>query len=84
MFFLKDVNSLNKLFGILELFQSCSGLKINHSISELLWPGSLRHRKDTEEITVEKNFFDKLNKLKQLLNVWSSRDILKLVLSAVS
>ena len=33
------------------------------------------HFSYNEEITVEKNFFDKLNKLKQLLNVWSSRDI---------
>lgn len=33
------------------------------------------HFSYNEEITIEKNFFDKLNKVKQLLNVWSSSDI---------
>ena len=28
-----------------------------------------------EELATEKNFFDKLNPLKKLLNIWSSRDI---------
>jgi len=33
------------------------------------------HFSYNQELTIEKNFFDKLNKLKQMLNVWSSRDI---------
>lgn len=45
--FLLDVHSLNNLFNLLDQFESCSGLRINQSKSELLWLGSLRHRKDT-------------------------------------
>ena len=33
------------------------------------------HFSCNEEITLEKNFLDKLNKPKQMLNVWSSRGI---------
>ena len=45
--FLEDTESLSYLFNLLSQFENCSGLKINHSKSELLWLGSLRHRKDT-------------------------------------
>ena len=43
----RDVQSLNNLFSFLAQFENCSGLRINQSKSELLWLGSLRHRKDT-------------------------------------
>ena len=43
---LADVQSVSKLFDLLSLFEKCSGLKINPAKSEMLWLGSLRHRKD--------------------------------------
>ena len=45
--FLREVQSLNNLFSLLAQFESCSGLRINQAKSELLWLGSLRHRKGT-------------------------------------
>ena len=44
---LRDVQSLNNLFNLLASFENWSGLQLNQSKSELLWLGSLRHRKDT-------------------------------------
>ena len=44
--FLRDVQSLKNLFNLLAQFESCSGLPINQTKSELLWLGSLRYRKD--------------------------------------
>ena len=94
--FVRDVQSIHNLFYLLSQFESCSGLKINQSKSEILWLGCWRHRKDrvldlklsdepiyalgvyfsyNEELATEKNFFDKLNPLKKLLNIWSSRDL---------
>ena len=43
---LADVQSVSNLFDLLTKFESCSGLKINQSKSEMLWLGSLSHRKD--------------------------------------
>ena len=43
---LADVQSVSNLFDLLSLFEKCSGLKINQTKSEMLWLGSLRHRKD--------------------------------------
>ena len=37
---------MSNLFDFLSLFEKCSGLKINQTKSEMLWLGSLRHRKD--------------------------------------
>ena len=45
--FVKDILSVHNLFHLLSQFESCSGLIINQSKSELLWLGSLRHRKDS-------------------------------------
>ena len=41
-----DVQSVSNLFDLLSLFEKCSGLKINQTKSEMLWLGSMRHRKD--------------------------------------
>ena len=43
---LADVQSVSNLFDLLSLFEKCSGLKINQAKSEMLWLGSMRHRKD--------------------------------------
>ena len=45
--FVKDIQSVHKLFDLLQQFENCSGLRINQSKSELLWLGSLRQRKDS-------------------------------------
>ena len=44
---LSDVQSASKLFDLLSLFERCSGLKLNQTKSEMLWLGSMHHRKDT-------------------------------------
>ena len=44
---LYDVQSASKLFDLLSLFERCSGLKLNQTKSEMLWLGSMHHRKDT-------------------------------------
>ena len=44
---LSDVQSVSKLFDLLSLFNRCSGLKLNQTKSEMLWLGSVRHRKDS-------------------------------------
>jgi len=44
---LADVQSVSNLFDLLSLFEKCSDLKINQAKSELLWLGSMHHRKDT-------------------------------------
>ena len=43
---LSDVQSASKLFDLLSLFRRCSGLKLNQTKYEMLWLGSMRHRKD--------------------------------------
>ena len=89
--FVRDVQSAHKLFHLLSQFESCSGLRINQSKSEMLWLGSLRQRNDAvlnlklsdepiyalgvyfsynEKLAIKKNFFDKLNQLQKLLNIW--------------
>ena len=45
--FVKDIQSVHKLFDLLQQFENCSGLRINQSRSETLWLGSLRQRKDS-------------------------------------
>ena len=44
---LSDVQSVSKLFDLLSLFERCSGLKLNQTKSEMLWLGSVSHRKDS-------------------------------------
>ena len=94
--FLANAHSVNNLFVLLSRFEKCAGLKINVSKSEMLWLGSMRHRKDkilnlqmTDEpvyalgthfsyddnLSDQRNFFDKLSKLQKTLNFWSQRDI---------
>ena len=43
---LADVQSVSNLFYLLSRFEKCSGLQINQAKSEMLWLGSMRHRKD--------------------------------------
>ena len=43
---MKDSQSAVNLFNLLGRYESCSGLKINETESEMLWLGSWRHRKE--------------------------------------
>ena len=43
---LSDVQSASKLFDFLSLFERSSGLKLNQTKYEMLWLGSMHHRKD--------------------------------------
>ena len=77
--FLANVQSVNNLFVLLSRFEKCAGLKTNVSKSEMLWLGSMRHRKETvyalgthfsynNNMSDQRNFFDKLSKLQKSLN----------------
>ena len=44
---LSDVNLVSTFLDLLSLFERCSGLKIYQTKSEMLWLGSMHHRKDT-------------------------------------
>ena len=59
--FIKDIQSVHRLFDLLQQFENCSGLRINESKSEILWLGSLPQRKD---------FFLKLKKVMKLYTPW--------------
>ena len=54
---LADVQSVSKLFDLLSLFEKCSGLKINQAKSEMLWLGSIRHRKEARSILINSKVF---------------------------
>ena len=43
---LAKVHSVSNLFAFLSRFERCAALKINLSKSEMLWFGSMKHRKD--------------------------------------
>lgn len=45
--FLADTWSAFYHLDLLSVFEKCSGLKINHGKSELLWLGSMRQRKNS-------------------------------------
>ena len=45
--FLKNLESMSLLLDLLEKFERCSGLKINHTKSEAMWLGKWKNREDT-------------------------------------
>ena len=45
--FLKNPESMSHLLDLLEKFERCSGLKINHTKSEAMWLGKWKNREDT-------------------------------------
>ena len=45
--FLKNPESMSVLLDLLEKFERCSGLKINHAKSEAMWLGKWKSREDT-------------------------------------
>ena len=45
--FLKNPESMSHLRDLLEKFERCSGLKINHTKSEAMWLGKWKNREDT-------------------------------------
>ena len=96
---LANVHSVSNLFVLLSRFEKCAGLKINVSKSEMLWLGSMRHRKDgsldiqirdepvyalgthfsyDDNLSSQRNFFDKLAKLQKTLHFLVSKGHLSL------
>ena len=89
---LSDINSLQALLDLLEVYKNASGLTINCTKTE----GSLRNNKIKpfglkwpdepikalgvyysydEKLLAEKNFIENLDKIKKLMNIWSSRGL---------
>jgi len=96
--YVQDIESLERVIGILNRFHSLSGLKINFDKSELLALGSLRDdlpnidhidlKFTTHPVRLlgvyfhanldnmfDLNFAPKLKKLKEILRIWSTRDL---------
>ena len=93
---LSDINSLQALLNLLEVYKNASGLTINCTKTEGMWIGSLRNNKIKpfglkwpdesikalgvyysydEKLLAEKNFIENLDKIKKLMNIWSSRGL---------
>ena len=93
---LSDINSLQALLDLLEVYKNASGLAINCTKTEGMWIGSLRNNKIkpfglkwpdepikalgvyysyNEKLLAEKNFIENLDKIKKLMNIWSSRGL---------
>ena len=93
---LSDINSLQALLDLLEVYKNDSGLTINCTKTEGMWIGSLRNNKTKplglkwpdepikalgvyysydEKLLREKNFIENLDKIKKLMNIWSSRGL---------
>ena len=93
---LSDINSLEVLLDLLEVYKNASGLTINCTKTEGMWIGSLRNNKTKplglkwpdepikalgvyysydEKLLREKNFIENLDKIKKLVNIWSSRGL---------
>jgi len=83
------------LFGLLELFEKVSVLKLNVMKTEAMWIGSLQNCENEPlgvkcrtcvkflgiyitcdvQILVEKNFKQRLKKIKNTINLWKSRGL---------
>ena len=46
-YLVRSITGLVMIISNFMLFERCSGLKLNQTKSEMLWLGSMRHRKDT-------------------------------------
>ena len=45
--FVPDIESAKRVFELLDLFETCSGLRVNFSKSEAMWIGSCRQNTET-------------------------------------
>ena len=92
---LSDLDSARALFGLLELFEKASGLKLNVTKTEAMWIGSLQNCENDPlgvecktcvkflgiyitydvQILVEKNFKQRLKKIKNTIDLWKSRGL---------
>ena len=93
---LSDINSLQALLDLLEVYKNAYSLAINCTKTEGMWIGSLRNNKIKpfglkwpdepikalgvyysydEKLLAEKNFIENLDKIKKLMNIWSSRGL---------
>jgi len=86
---LSNLDSANALFQLLDRFKNLCRLEINSSKTEGMWIGSQKNNDEkplginwlSESITYnqsllyEKNFQNKLDNMKKLTNIWSSRGL---------
>ena len=76
---LSDMNSSEALFSLLREFEKVSGLKLNVKKTEVMWIGSLKSCEDPTtydiKLSVEKNFKQRLKKIKNVINLWKVRGL---------
>ena len=82
---LSDINSAQALFDLLEVFKKPSGLMINTTKTEGMWTGSSWPNEPIKALGVhytydlkllhEKKFMERLDSVKKLINIWSSRGL---------
>ena len=75
---LSDISSAEQLFELLDFFKDISGLKINCKKTEGMWIGSTKENEAlgvyyTYDVKLlrEKNFIERLDSIKKLINIWS-------------
>lgn len=83
--FLKNLESMSALLELLDLFEKCSGLKINQTKSEAMWLGKWKKRKDTpfnlkwpkDSVFALGIHFSNSKKISDKLNFYEKLDVLE-------
>ena len=87
--FLKNPESMSHLLDLLEKFERCSGLKINHTKSEAMWLGKWKNREDTpfnvkwpkDSVNALGIYFSNSEKVSNKLNFYEKLDVLEKTLN---
>ena len=87
--FLKNPESMSHLLDLLEKFERCSGLKINHTKSEAMWLGKWKNREDTpfnvkwpkDSVYALGIYFSNSEKVSNKLNFYEKLDVLETTLN---
>ena len=87
--FLKNPESMSVLLDLLEKFERCSGLKINHAKSEAMWLGKWKSREDTpfnvkwpkDSVFALGIHFSNSEKVSDKLNFYEKLDVLEKTLN---
>ena len=87
--FLKNPESMSHLLDLLEKFERCSGLKINHTKSEAMWLGKWKNREDTpfnvkwpkDSVYALGIYFSNSEKVSNKLNFYEKLDVLEKTLN---
>ena len=83
--FVPSLEYTQRLFHLLDKFESCSGLKVSFSKTYAMWIGSFRQNTETPldlnwsnsvkalgiVFTLQKNFYDKLKDIRMQTKLWS-------------